>query len=57
MVWSTSLQNPDFSKYAENCGALGIRVSTPEALDEALERIVDHDGPALLEVMTDPELT
>ena len=57
MVWSTSLQNPDFSKYAENCGALGIRVSSAERLDEALERVVAHDGPALLEVMTDPELT
>ncbi len=57
MVWSTSLHNPDFSKYAEDCGGMGIWVSRPEKLDEALGRIVEHDGPALLEVMTDPELT
>lgn len=25
-VWQTSLHNPNFSAYAENCGALGIRV-------------------------------
>jgi len=56
VVWATSLHNPDFSKYAENCGALGIRVSDPTRLDEALEKIVDCDGPAMLEVMTDPEL-
>ncbi len=55
-VWSTALHNPDFSKYAENCGALGIRVSDATRLDEALKRIFDYDGPAMLEVMTDPEL-
>ena len=26
-VWQTSLHNPDFSAYARNCGALGIRVT------------------------------
>ena len=53
-VWETSLHNPDFSKYAENCGALGIRVTDPGQLDEALSRGLEHDGPALIEVMSDP---
>ena len=26
-VWQTSLHNPNFSEYARNCGALGIRVT------------------------------
>ena len=26
-VWQTSLHNPDFSAFARNCGALGIRVT------------------------------
>jgi thiamine pyrophosphate-dependent acetolactate synthase large subunit-like protein/nitrite reductase/ring-hydroxylating ferredoxin subunit len=55
-VWQTSLHNPDFSKYAEICGALGIRVTDQEQLDEALQRALDHDGPALVEVLTDAEL-
>lgn len=55
-VWSTSLHNPDFSKFAENCGALGIRVTDPARLDDALRTLFIHDGPAMLEVMTDPEL-
>ena len=55
-VWQTSLHNPDFSKYAENCGALGIRVTDAADLDDALARAFAHDGPALVEVMTDPEL-
>ncbi len=55
-VWQTSLRNPDFSKYAEICGALGIRVTEPKELDAALERALAHDGPALVEIMTDAEL-
>jgi len=55
-VWQTSLHNPDFSKYAEICGALGIRVTDKGQLDSALERALAHDGPALVEVMTDAEL-
>ena len=31
-VWQTSLSNPNFAKYAENCGALGIRVEKLEEL-------------------------
>ncbi len=29
-VWQTSLHNPDFAKYAELCGALGVRVERAE---------------------------
>ena len=55
-VWQTSLHNPDFSKYAEICGALGIRVTDASQLDAALDAAVAHDGPALVEVITDPDL-
>jgi thiamine pyrophosphate-dependent acetolactate synthase large subunit-like protein len=55
-VWETTLHNPDFSEYAEICGALGIRVERAEDLDAALQKARDHDGPALVEVMTDASL-
>ncbi len=55
-VWSTDLHNPDFSKYAENCGALGVRISQQAQLGEGLKNILAHDGPAMLEVITDAEL-
>ncbi len=55
-VWQTALHNPDFSRYAELCGALGIRVSAAGELDDALARAFAHQGPALVEVMCDPEL-
>jgi thiamine pyrophosphate-dependent acetolactate synthase large subunit-like protein len=55
-VWQTRLHNPDFSRYAEICGALGIRVTEAHEIDGALERAIAHPGPALVEVITDGEL-
>jgi len=55
-VWQTSLTNPNFSLYAENCGALGIRVERADQMDGALERALAHRGPSMVEVMSDPEL-
>ncbi len=55
-VWQTSLHNPDFSKYAEICGALGIRITDASQLDDALVAAAAHNGPALIEIVTDPDL-
>ena len=55
-VWSTSLHNPDFSRYADNCGALGIRVAQKSELSAALKQLFAHDGPAMLEILADSEL-
>ncbi|GAB5519867.1 MAG: thiamine pyrophosphate-binding protein [Rhodothermales bacterium] len=55
-VWQTSLHNPSFAAYAELCGAKGIRIASLDELDDGFARLLAHDGPALLEVMTDAEL-
>ncbi len=55
-VWQTSLHNPDFAAYAQLCGALGVRVTDRTELDDALAAAFAHDGPALVEVVTDPDL-
>ncbi len=55
-VWATSLSNPNFAEYANGCGALGIRVSKKEELEEAMQKVLAHDGPALLEVISDVSL-
>jgi thiamine pyrophosphate-dependent acetolactate synthase large subunit-like protein len=55
-VWQTQLHNPNFAEYAENCGALGIRVTEIAELDAAIEQALAHHGPAMVEVMTDPDL-
>ena len=55
-VWQTDLHNPDFAAYARLCGAHGVRVTDPDRLDDALRGAIAHRGPALVEVITDPEL-
>ena len=55
-VWETSLHNPGFAAFAELCGAKGIRVEAADALDAALTEALQHDGPSLVEVMTDAAL-
>jgi len=55
-VWQTSLVNPSFSAFAQSRGGLGIVVTDLSDLDDAVSRALAHDGPALVEVMTDPLL-
>ena len=55
-VWQTSLHNPNFAAYAENCGAMGIRVEQPDGLHDALEKALNHSGPAMVEVISDVDL-
>jgi thiamine pyrophosphate-dependent acetolactate synthase large subunit-like protein len=56
-VWQTSLQNPDFAQYARLCGGHGVRVMKAEELDEAIAEAIAYEGPALVEVLSDAELT
>lgn len=55
-VWQTGLHNPDFAAFAELCGVLGIRVTDAADLPDAMARAIAHDGPALVEVITDAAL-
>ena len=55
-VWKTQLHNPNFADFANNCGALGIRVERKEDLDAAMQKIAAHDGPALLDIVCDVSL-
>jgi thiamine pyrophosphate-dependent acetolactate synthase large subunit-like protein len=55
-VWQTDLHNPSFSAYAKLCGGKGVRVTKAEQLESALEDALAHTGPALVEIITDPDL-
>ncbi len=55
-VWATDLSNPNFADYANSCGALGIRVEKKEDLEDAMKQVLDHKGPAMLEVIADVSL-
>jgi len=55
-VWQTSLHNPSFAEFATSCGGLGIRVESKADIESAIKKALAHDGPALVEFMTDVEL-
>ncbi len=55
--WQTNLSNPDFARYANICGGLGVRVTKNEELEEAVLKALDYAGPAIVEITTDPLLT
>jgi thiamine pyrophosphate-dependent acetolactate synthase large subunit-like protein len=55
-VWQTSLHNPDFTAFAELCGARGFRVTHPDQLIDAVESGVNHPGPSLVGIISDPLL-
>jgi pyruvate dehydrogenase (quinone) len=49
--FATDLENPDFAKMAEAAGLLGLRAETPEQVRPMLTQALEHDGPALVEVL------
>jgi len=52
---SVELQNPDFVKIAEGFGMPGARLTDPDQLESALQKMLDHDGPYLLHVAVEKE--
>jgi pyruvate dehydrogenase (quinone) len=50
--FGTDLVNPDFSEVARAIGLFGRRVEEPGDLQAAIREAFDHDGPALVEVIT-----
>jgi acetolactate synthase-1/2/3 large subunit len=49
--WSESL--PDFVKLAESFGWKGIRCDDPAKLDDAIQEMLDHDGPVLFDCLVE----
>lgn len=52
--YGTTNKNPDFGAVARACGAYGVRVEKPKDLTGALKAAFKHKGPALVDVVTDP---
>ncbi len=50
-VFGTDLVNPDFAGLAQSANLLGVRIEKPEELRPALARALDHNGPALVDVI------
>ncbi|OKK04591.1 pyruvate dehydrogenase [Streptomyces sp. CB03234] len=52
--YGTANHNPDFAAVARAAGAYGVRVEKPKELAGALKDAFRHKGPALVDVVTDP---
>ncbi|MDO9440756.1 MAG: thiamine pyrophosphate-binding protein [Beijerinckiaceae bacterium] len=50
----TSLTNPDFVQLAKSYGAFGERVESDAEFPAALQRALESDGPAIIELRLDP---
>jgi pyruvate dehydrogenase (quinone) len=50
----TKLLNPDFAKVANAIGIYGVRIEDPGELNDSIRAALDHDGPAVIDVITDP---
>ena len=49
------LDNPDFARLAASMGIKGIRLEKRENIGLALEEMLAHEGPVLLDVIVNPE--
>jgi pyruvate dehydrogenase (quinone) len=49
----TRLDNPNFADMAQAMGIYGVRVEDPRELKSALATAFAHDGPAVIDVLTD----
>jgi pyruvate dehydrogenase (quinone) len=51
--FGTDLKNPNFAKMAEGAGLLGLTAETPAQVRPMISQALQHDGPALVEVVVD----
>jgi pyruvate dehydrogenase (quinone) len=53
--FGTVLHNPDFARVAEAIGMKGFRVEKPGDVESAMRAAFAHDGPALVDCLTNPD--
>ncbi|RWY55463.1 thiamine pyrophosphate-dependent enzyme [Mucilaginibacter gilvus] len=52
--WQTEMHNPDFAMVAKAMGIKGIAVKDPDDAKQALREALMYNGPALVNIFTDP---
>lgn len=53
--WQTELHDYSFSDFAEHSGGLGIKVTEPSELPDAVDRALKSDKPTIVDIDTDPK--
>jgi pyruvate dehydrogenase (quinone) len=54
--YGVELKNPNFAALAEAVGLTGLRVEDPAKVRAALEQAFGSKGPALVDIVTDPNV-
>ncbi len=54
--YGCELKNPNFAALAQAIGLMGQRVEDPKGIRPALEQALASSGPALVDVVTDPNV-
>jgi acetolactate synthase-1/2/3 large subunit len=54
-IYGSLHQNPDFVRLAESFGLKAWRLETPDQVEPALSEALNWSGPALIEVIADPQ--
>ncbi len=54
--YGCELKNPNFATVAQAIGLMGLRVEDPAEVRPALEKALAFNGPALVDVVTDPNV-
>lgn len=54
-AWGTALANPDYAKFAEACGGVGVTITHPDEIAPALETAFSCNQPVVLDVAVDPD--
>jgi pyruvate oxidase len=52
--WQTELHDYSFADFAEHSGGLGIKVTEPGQLADAVDRALKSDKPTIVDIDTDP---
>jgi pyruvate dehydrogenase (quinone) len=52
--YQTDLKNPNFAKLADSIGIMGVRIENPADISSGIKKALQHSGPALVDVVTDP---
>jgi thiamine pyrophosphate-dependent acetolactate synthase large subunit-like protein len=53
--WQTNLYNFNYASFAKNAGGLGIKVTKPEALEEAVGKCLSAKTAVIVDINTDPK--
>ncbi len=53
---SQDVPDMGYARYAESLGLLGVRITHPDEVGPAWDRVLQSDRPAVLEAVTDPDV-